>query len=75
MTYAAESYAQKTMISLEVRNETVGTVLEKAEKKNRGFDFFLSTIKHVDLKTYCISFRQTTIISSRYWIRFSQERM
>ena len=24
MTYAAESYAQKTMISLEVRNETVG---------------------------------------------------
>lgn len=25
MTYAAESYAQKTMISLEVRNETVGT--------------------------------------------------
>ena len=28
MTYAAESYAQKTMISLEVRNETVGTVLE-----------------------------------------------
>ena len=35
MTYAAESYAQKTMISLEVRNETVGTVLEKL-KKNRG---------------------------------------
>ena len=36
MTYAAESYAQKTMISLEVRNETVGTVLEKLKKKNRG---------------------------------------
>lgn len=39
MTYAAESYAQKTMISLEVRNETVGTVLEKL-KKESGFDFF-----------------------------------
>ncbi|MFR7466019.1 MAG: hypothetical protein ACLUVG_16410 [Phocaeicola vulgatus] len=34
MTYAAESYAQKTMISLEVRNETVlGTVVGKAEKR------------------------------------------
>ena len=33
MTYAAESYAQKTMISLEVRNETVGTVLEKLKKE------------------------------------------
>ena len=41
MTYAAESYAQKTMISLEVRNETVGTVLEKL-KKESGFDFFFN---------------------------------
>ena len=48
MTYAAESYAQKTMISLEVRNETVGTVLEKL-KKESGFDFFFNN-KHVDLK-------------------------
>ena len=36
MTYAAESYAQKTMISLEMRNETVGTVLGKAEKRIGG---------------------------------------
>ena len=43
MTYAAESYAQKTMISLEVRNETVGTVLEKL-KKESGFDFFFNNI-------------------------------
>lgn len=48
MTYAAESYAQKTMISLEVHNETVGTVLEKL-KKESGFDFFFNN-KHVDLK-------------------------
>ena len=48
MTYAAESYAQKTMISLEMRNETVGTVLEKL-KKESGFDFFFNN-KHVDLK-------------------------
>ena len=73
MTYAAESYAQKTMISLEVRNETVGTVLEKL-KKESGFDFFFNN-KTRRSETYCISFRQTTIISSRYWIRFSQERM
>ena len=48
MAYAAESYAQKTTISLEVRNETVGTVLEKL-KKESGFDFFFNN-KHVDLK-------------------------
>ena len=39
---------KKTMISLEVRNETVGTVLEKL-KKESGFDFFFNN-KHVDLK-------------------------
>lgn len=48
MAYAAESHAQKTRISLEVRNETVGTVLERL-KKESGFDFFFNN-KHVDLK-------------------------
>lgn len=48
MTYATESYAQKTLIHLEVRNETVGTVLEKL-KRESGFDFFFNN-KHVDLK-------------------------
>ena len=49
MTYAAESYAQKTMISLEVRNETVGNCVGKDWKKKSGFDFFFNN-KHVDLK-------------------------
>lgn len=34
LTHAAESYAQKTKIRIEVQNETVGTVLEML-KNNR----------------------------------------
>lgn len=48
MTYAVESHAQKTMISLEVHNETVGTVLEKLRQES-GYDFFFNN-NHVDLE-------------------------
>lgn len=50
LTYAAESYAQKTMISIEVQNETVGTVLELLTKQS-GFDFFFNN-EHVDLNRH-----------------------
>ena len=39
LVQAAESYAQKTKISIEVTGQTVGSVLEMIEKQT-DFDFF-----------------------------------
>lgn len=48
LTHAAETYAQKTTISIEANNQTVESVLEQIKTKT-GFDFFFNN-KHVDLK-------------------------
>lgn len=47
LVQAAESYAQKTKISIEITEQTVGSVLEKIESQT-DFDFFFNN-KHVDL--------------------------
>lgn len=47
MTYASDSYAQKAMISLDVRNQRVEDVLKEIETQSE-FDFFFNN-KHVDL--------------------------
>lgn len=47
LVQAAESYAQKTKISIEVTGQTVGSVLEIIENQT-DFDFFFNN-KHVDL--------------------------
>ncbi len=47
LTYAAETYAQKTKISLDARNQTVETVLNQIKAKT-GFDFFFNN-KLIDL--------------------------
>ena len=47
MAQASESYAQKTKISIEVINQTVGDVLNEIESQT-DFDFFFNN-RHVDL--------------------------
>ena len=47
LAQAAESYAQKTKISIEVTAQTVGSVLEQIESQTE-FDFFFNN-NHVDL--------------------------
>ena len=47
LTYAADGYAQKTMISIEVHNQRVEDVLKEIETQS-DFDFFFNN-KHVDL--------------------------
>ena len=47
LAQAAESYAQKTKISIEVTAQTVGSVLEQIESQT-DFDFFFNN-NHVDL--------------------------
>lgn len=47
LTHAAETYAQKTKISIDASNQTVETVLNQIKAKT-GFDFFFNN-KHVDL--------------------------
>ena len=47
LTYAADTYAQKTKISIDASNQTVETVLKQIKAKT-GFDFFFNN-KHVDL--------------------------
>lgn len=39
LTHAAETYAQKTKISIDASNQTVETVLNQIKAKT-GFDFF-----------------------------------
>ncbi len=46
--HAADSYAQKTAISLDAHNQTVGKVLKEIEKQS-GFGFFFNN-KHVNLE-------------------------
>ena len=41
LVQAAESYAQKTKISIEITEQTVGSVLEKIESQT-DFDFFFN---------------------------------
>lgn len=45
--HAADSYAQKTVISIDARRQTVETVLKEIEKQS-GFGFFFNN-KHVNL--------------------------
>ena len=45
--YAADSYAQKAMISIDVHNQRVEDILKEIEKQS-DFDFFFNN-KHVDL--------------------------
>lgn len=47
LSYAADTYAQKTMISIDARNQRVEDVLKEIEKQS-DFDFFFNN-KHVDL--------------------------
>ena len=47
LTYAADSYAQKALISIDVRNQRVEDVLKEIEAQS-DFDFFFNN-KHVDL--------------------------
>lgn len=47
LTHAAETYAQKTKISIDASNQTVETVLKQIKAKT-GFDFFYNN-KRVDL--------------------------
>lgn len=47
LTHAAETYAQKTKISIDASNQTVEAVLNQIKAKT-GFDFFFNN-KHVDL--------------------------
>ena len=47
LAQASESYAQKTKISIEMANKTVGDVLEEIESQT-DFDFFFNN-KHVNL--------------------------
>lgn len=47
LSYAADSYAQKAMISIDVHNQRVEDVLKEIEEQS-DFDFFFNN-KHVDL--------------------------
>lgn len=47
LTYAADSYAQKAMISIDARNQRVEDILKEIERQS-DFDFFFNN-KHVDL--------------------------
>ena len=47
LTYAADSYAQKALISIDVRNQRVEDILKEIEEQS-DFDFFFNN-KHVDL--------------------------
>ncbi|WP_294471051.1 TonB-dependent receptor [uncultured Bacteroides sp.] len=47
LTYAADSYAQKAMISIDAHNQRVEDVLKEIEEQS-DFDFFFNN-KHVDL--------------------------
>ena len=48
LAQAADSYAQKATVSLEMRNQTVKEVLDEIEEQS-DFSFFFN-IKHVDLQ-------------------------
>ena len=47
LCYASDSYAQKTLISIDVRNQRVEDILKEIEEQS-DFDFFFNN-KHVDL--------------------------
>ena len=47
LTYAADSYAQKALISIDVRNQRVEDILKEIEEQS-DFDFFFNN-RHVDL--------------------------
>lgn len=47
LTYAADGYAQKAMISIDVHNQRVEEILKEIEEQS-DFDFFFNN-KHVDL--------------------------
>ena len=47
LSYAADSYAQKAMISIDVHNQRVEDILKEIEAQS-DFDFFFNN-KHVDL--------------------------
>ena len=47
LCYASDSYAQKTLISIDVHNQRVEDILKEIEEQS-DFDFFFNN-KHVDL--------------------------
>ena len=60
LTHAAETYAQKTQISIDANNQTVESVLQQIKAKT-GFDFFFNN-KHVDLnRRVSVSARQGNV--------------
>ena len=71
LTHAAETYAQKTKISIDASNQTVETVLNQIKAKT-GFDFFFNN-KHVDLNRRL--FRLIKEMCLKFWRRYLPERM
>ena len=62
LTYAADSYAQKALISIDVRNQRVEDILKEIEEQS-DFDFFFNN-KHVDLnRRVSISVDRSNIFS------------
>ena len=62
MCYASDSYAQKTLISIDVHNQRVEDILKEIEEQS-DFDFFFNN-KHVDLnRRVSISVDRSNIFS------------
>ena len=60
--YASDSYAQKTLISIDVHNQRVEDILKEIEEQS-DFDFFFNN-KHVDLnRRVSISVDRSNIFS------------
>ena len=55
LCYASDSYAQKTLISIDVHNQRVEDILKEIEEQS-DFDFFFNN-KHVDLNHRLLPFR------------------
>ena len=62
LCYASDSYAQKTLISIDVHNQRVEDILKEIEEQS-DFDFFFNN-KHVDLnRRVSISVDRSNIFS------------
>ena len=68
LAQAADSYAQKATVNLEMRNQTVKEVLDEIEEQS-DFSFFFN-IKHVEFLSW-----QRKAIYSKFWKRCLPVRM
>lgn len=68
LTHAAETYAQKTQISIDANNQTVESVLQQIKAKT-GFDFFFNN-KHVDLNRPACLFPPGRAMCSKCWEKY-----